>query len=160
MMNTPDGFDSWLGSEIGSRVSEAVYLRALELDADAWREADSTCCSYEHHFTTAIGRAWLEEDDRLRELELEDERQERLYDAPQSHQDAQGTFNWTPMGYHNPCSMDTPSGRREAPFAIAGSDPDRRGGGILFWAYSDSEALEARDAYQAAGYHNVHIEQQ
>jgi len=140
------------------QVSETTYLLAHEYDADAWKEADSTACSFEHHFHQAITKAFLEEDDRLRELELQDEQDERLYDSLPTAQDARQGFNWTPMGYHNPCCMDTPRGIVEAPLAISGGMPDGNGGGILFWAYSTREANAAFDAYRAAGYLRVSIE--
>lgn len=59
----------------------------------------------------------------------------------------------SPMGYHNRYMRDG----EHAPFAICGRDPDNRGGGVLFWAYSDEEARRAYDAYRACGYRNVSI---
>lgn len=56
--------------------------------------------------------------------------------------------DFSPMGYQNGCSDN--NGDR-ATLAIAGSTPDNKGGGILFWAYSIAEANQAFDAYRAAG---------
>jgi len=63
------------------------------------------------------------------------------------------SFNRTPMGYHNPYMRNGV----HAPFAICGGDPDGRGGGVLFWAYSVEEANAAFDAYRASGYRKVSI---
>jgi hypothetical protein len=65
-----------------------------------------------------------------------------------------GDFDHSPMGYHNPCRRDG----KAALFAVCGSDPDRKGGGILFWAYDEIEANRAVLAYRKAGYHNVRFE--
>lgn len=59
------------------------------------------------------------------------------------------------MGYQNPCSDGIGC---TAKLAISGRDPDNKGGGILFWAYSITEANYAFDAYRAAGYNKVAIE--
>lgn len=160
MTNTNHWNNLWFGAwnrEVtmeSVQVSESVYLDALTRDGDTWREADASAESINHHFARAISLAWLAEDDRLLEQELADERAE----ADQERQDALGGFNWSPMGYHNPCAMDGPHGRMEAQFAVAGREPDNRGGGILFWAYTIREAEQAKVAYEGAGYHNVHIE--
>lgn len=62
--------------------------------------------------------------------------------------------NKFPMPYSNPYMMD---GKR-APFAIAGREPDNKGGGILFWAYDVDERDVAVKAFKEAGYHNIHWE--
>lgn len=64
-----------------------------------------------------------------------------------------GKFNWTPMGYHNPCWRDGVN----APLAVCGGNPDGNGGGVLFWAYSIEEANAAFDVYRATGYRKVSI---
>jgi hypothetical protein len=62
-----------------------------------------------------------------------------------------------PMGYNNACREWQGGVLVDAPLAICGGDPDNRGGGVLFWAYSIDEANRAFDAYRAAGYNNVSI---
>jgi len=62
----------------------STYLRALELDADAWREADSTANSVTHHFEQSIeiafDEAYEEENRREREeIEAEGEIEDYLY---------------------------------------------------------------------------------
>jgi hypothetical protein len=60
-------------------------------------------------------------------------------------------FPFYPLSYSNPCRMNG----IDAPFAISGSNPDKKGGGILFWAYDVRERDMAVKAFQNAGYHNV-----
>jgi hypothetical protein len=62
-----------------------------------------------------------------------------------------------PMGYNNPCREWHAGVLVDAPLAICGGEPDNRGGGVLFWAYSIDEANRAFDAYRAYGYNNVTI---
>lgn len=62
-----------------------------------------------------------------------------------------------PMGYNNACREWHGGALVDAPLAICGGDPDNRGGGVLFWAYSIDEANRAFDAYRAFGYNNVTI---
>jgi hypothetical protein len=62
-------------------------------------------------------------------------------------------FNASPMGYHNPICRH--EGAETARFAILATDPDRMGGGVAFWAYSEEEADDAVVAYRNAGYHFV-----
>lgn len=59
-----------------------------------------------------------------------------------------------PMGYGNPFQKLGV----HAPFAILGTDPDKKGGGVQFWAYSEAEAHEALSAYRDAGYHSLSIQ--
>jgi hypothetical protein len=64
-------------------------------------------------------------------------------------------FPFYPLSYSNPCHKYGIN----APFAISGSEPDMKGGGILFWAYNIEERNEALAAFKKAGYHNVHWEE-
>lgn len=64
-----------------------------------------------------------------------------------------------PMGYSNPCARENyvHGGFYDAPLAVSGEDPDGKGGGVLFWAYSVSEANRAYFAFKGAGYNKVTI---
>ena len=45
----------------------------------------------------------------------------------------------------------------EAPFCVIGIDPDRSGGGVLYWAWSREEASKAAEAYRENGFHDIHV---
>lgn len=56
-----------------------------------------------------------------------------------------------------PCRRRENGELKEAPFCVSGIDPDGIGGGVLYWAWSISEASNAADAFRENGYQNVKV---
>lgn len=61
----------------------------------------------------------------------------------------------SPMGYHNPCLGEN---GEEPKYFLSGRSPDLSGGGVLFWAYSEREGIEAFAAYAEFGYSKLELE--
>lgn len=59
-----------------------------------------------------------------------------------------------PLCYHNDDGSYT-----YATHQIVGQDPDRKGGGIQAWAYSQSEAERIAEDYRKGGYHDIKVEE-
>lgn len=62
-----------------------------------------------------------------------------------------------PLPQSGPCFRRENGELKEAPFCVVGTDPNGRGGGVLFWAWSVSEASFAADAFREHGYHGVKV---
>jgi hypothetical protein len=58
-----------------------------------------------------------------------------------------------PLPKCGPCCVNG----QDAPLCVVGLDPDRRGGGVLHWAWDMDEASRAADAYREHGYHDVKV---
>lgn len=56
-----------------------------------------------------------------------------------------------------PCYRRINGELKEAPLCVVGTDPDRKGGGVLHWAWTLQEASDAADAYRDHGYHEVKV---
>lgn len=56
-----------------------------------------------------------------------------------------------------PCYRRENGELKEAPLCVVGIDPDGNGGGVLYWAWSISEAGKAADAYREHGFHQIKV---
>lgn len=63
----------------------------------------------------------------------------------------------TPIPQSGPCMKRIGGEIVDAPYCVIGLDPDRRGGGVLYWAWSVSDASHAADAFRENGFHDVKV---
>lgn len=62
-----------------------------------------------------------------------------------------------PIPKSGSCSRIVDGETVKAPLCVVGVEPDRDGGGILYWAWSLEEAGEAADAFRENGFHEVKV---
>ena len=62
-----------------------------------------------------------------------------------------------PLPQSGPCRRRENGELKEAPLCVVGLDPCRTGGGVLYWAWTLSEAGEAADAFREHGFHDVKV---
>lgn len=62
-----------------------------------------------------------------------------------------------PIPQSGPCSRRVDGEVVDAPYCVIGLDPDRRGGGVLHWAWDIDEASDAADAFRENGFHDVKV---